>query len=115
MCDGEQQRQQWADGQHDRADPGRHLLQRPVETPVRGRERQQSVDHHQAEHAPARQRQPQRGAEHAEDHRRETEAKTRAPQRVELAIAVPHRDEVAATDQHRADERAERQPIGRRL
>ena len=69
--------------------------------------------HHQAEHAAARERQPQRHDQHAEDGRRQAEAETGAPQRVELPVRVPDRDEVRAADDDGADERGEGEAVGR--
>ena len=43
------------------------------------------------------------------------EAEAGAPERVELAVAVAHGDEVRAADHHGAEERAEREPIGSSL
>ena len=112
--DGQEQRQQRADGQHDRRDPGRHLLHRPVQTAVRAREADQPVDHDQPEHTAAREPQPQRHDKHPEDERRETEPQAGAPERVELSVRIPDRNKIGAADDDGAHKRREANPVGGR-
>ena len=109
--DREEQRQQRSDGQHDGADAGRHVLQRPVEAAVRAREAEQSIGEDERERPAAWELEPERSTEDPEDDRREAEAEPGAPERVELAVAVADTDEVRTADDDGGDERAEREPV----
>ena len=110
--DREEQRQQRPDRQHDGRDARRDVLQCPVQAPVRGPDREEAVHRDEREVAAARQRQAQGREQQPEDDGREREAEAGPPERVELPVAEPDRDEVRAADRDCSGERREREAVG---
>jgi hypothetical protein len=93
------------------AEPGVDPDERIVGEREGAAELEDAVEERAGQRSPARQRQPQQRQQRDEQRGRQREAQARTPQRLELAVAEPDPDRVAAREDGARHERRERHPL----
>ena len=109
--DGEQQRRERHEGEQRLPEAGMDLNERVVREAERAAKDERAVEQHAQQRSPSWKREPHDGHHCSEQARGEQETKPGTPERIELTIADPDADGVAARKQRPDDERRKRSAV----